>query len=77
MGKPAYESIPASTPKQYLELRGADHFAARNTTNGTVRDAVTNFLKAYLDGDSAYDGYVCPAQPMSAAISDSASSCPK
>jgi dienelactone hydrolase len=77
MGKPAYESIPASTPKQYLELRGADHFAVRGKTDGTVRDAVTDFLKAYLDGDSAYDEHVCPAQPVSAVISDSASSCPK
>ncbi|MBM7412501.1 dienelactone hydrolase [Clavibacter michiganensis] len=77
MGKPAYDSIPASTPKQYLELRGADHYAARAKTDGTVRDAVTNFLKAYLDGNSAYKKYVCPAQPVSAAISDSASSCPR
>ena len=77
MGKPAYESIPASTPKQYLELRGADHLAFRNKEDGTVRDAVTNFLKTYLDGKSAYAKYVCPAQPISAAISDSASSCPR
>ncbi|CCE74217.1 alpha/beta hydrolase [Clavibacter nebraskensis] len=77
MGRPACDSIPASTPKQYLELRGADHFAARAKTDGTVRDAVTNFLKAYLDGNSAYRKYVCPAQPVSAAISDSASSCPR
>ncbi|OUE24255.1 dienelactone hydrolase family protein [Clavibacter michiganensis] len=77
MGKPAYDSIPASTPKQYLELRGADHLAARATTNGTVRDAVTNFLKVYLDGNSAYRKYVCPAPPTSAAISESASSCPR
>ncbi|KZC94378.1 MULTISPECIES: alpha/beta hydrolase [Clavibacter] len=77
MGKPAYESIPNTTAKQYLELRGADHLAFRNKENGTVRDAVTNFLKVYMDGNSAYKPYVCPAQPISAAISDSASSCPK
>lgn len=76
MGKPAYESIPASTPKQYLELRGADHLAFRNKANGTVLGAVTSFLKTYLDGNSAYKKHVCPAQPVSAAISDSASSCP-
>ncbi|MBT1636101.1 lipase [Clavibacter tessellarius] len=77
MGKPAYESIPSTTAKQYLELRGADHFVARGKSNATVRDAVTNFLKAYLDGDSAAKASACTAAPISDTISDSASSCTK
>ncbi|WP_414172959.1 hypothetical protein [Clavibacter tessellarius] len=42
-----------------------------------MRDAVTNFLKAYLDGDSAAKASACTAAPISDTISDSASSCTK
>jgi dienelactone hydrolase len=77
MGKPAYDSIPAATPKQYLELKGADHFVGQRTPNATIRVAATAFLKRYLDGNSSYAEYICPAPKVGGPLSASVSSCGK
>jgi dienelactone hydrolase len=75
MGKPAYDSIPASTPKQYLELRDADHDTFSRHRDGTLRVAITAFLKRYLDDNSAYAPFICPAPKATGPISVSVSSC--
>jgi dienelactone hydrolase len=74
-GKPAYASIPAGTPKQYLELKGLGHAAGEHVPVATIRVAVTAFLKRYLDGNSAYAKYICPAPKVGGPISASTSSC--
>ncbi|RII99937.1 lipase, partial [Clavibacter nebraskensis] len=76
-GKPAYDSIPAGTPKQYLELKGLDHYAGEHAPVAAIRNAVTAFLKRYLDGNSAYAKFICPAPKVGGPISVSLSSCPK
>jgi len=76
-GKPAYDSIPAGTPKQYLELKGLGHAAGEHVPVATIRTAVTAFLKRYLDGNSAYAKFICPAPKVGGPISASLSSCPK
>ncbi|OUE22408.1 Lipase 1 [Clavibacter michiganensis] len=76
-GKPAYDSIPAGTPKQYLELKGLGHGAGEHVPVPTIRNAVTAFLKRYLDGNSAYAKFICPAPKVGGPISVSLSSCPK
>jgi hypothetical protein len=42
-----------------------------------MRNAVTAFLKRYLDGNSAYAKFICPAPKVAGPISASLSSCPK
>lgn len=76
-GKPAYDSIPAGTPKQYLDLKGLDHYAGEHAPVAAIRNAVTAFLKRYLDGNSAYAKFICPAPKVGGPISVSLSSCPK
>ncbi|KDP89874.1 MULTISPECIES: alpha/beta hydrolase [Clavibacter] len=76
-GKPAYDSIPAGTPKQYLELKGLGHAAGEHVPVATIRTAVTAFLKRYLDGNSAYAKFICPAPKVGGPISASVSYCPK
>lgn len=76
-GKPAYDSIPAGTPKQYLELKGLGHYAGEHAPVAAIRTAVTAFLKRYLDGNSAYAKFICPAPKVGGPISASLSSCPK
>jgi len=75
-GKPAYDSIPAGTPKQYLQLTGLGHAAGMGTPSATIRTAVTDFLERYLDGDTAYAKDICPAPAVGGPISASTSSCP-
>lgn len=76
-GKPAYDSIPAGTSKQYLELAGVGHEGGQHVPSATIRNAVTAFLKRYLDGNSAYAKFICPAPKVGGPISASLSSCPK
>ncbi|MWJ15885.1 lipase [Clavibacter michiganensis subsp. michiganensis] len=75
-GKPAYDSIPAGTPKQYLQLTGLGHAAGMGKPTATIRAAITAFLERYLDGDTAYSKDICPAPKVGGAISASTSSCP-
>ncbi|MBM7027040.1 dienelactone hydrolase family protein, partial [Clavibacter zhangzhiyongii] len=76
-GKPIYDSIPVGTPKQYLELTGLGHGAGEHVPAPTIRVAVTAFLKRYLDGNSAYAKYICPAPKVGGPVSASLSSCPQ
>ncbi|MBM7412642.1 dienelactone hydrolase [Clavibacter michiganensis] len=73
MGKRMYRSIPAPTPKEYVELRGAGHTAGVRTPNATIRDAATTFLARYLDGDESVS--ICPAPAATGPISASMSYC--
>ncbi|OUE30647.1 Lipase 1 [Clavibacter michiganensis] len=73
MGKRMYRSIPAPTPKEHIELRGAGHTAGVRTPNDTIRDAATTFLARYLDGDTSVS--VCPAPAATGPISESAAYC--
>jgi dienelactone hydrolase len=74
-GRPSYDSIPTTTPKQYIELAGKDHFAPMSS-EPTIRAAVVAFLKLHLDGNSAYAEFVCPAPPVGGPILVSESVCP-
>ncbi len=76
-GKPAYDSIPAGTPKHSMELAGIGHEGGQHVPSATIRNAVTAFLKRYLDGNSAYAKFICPAPKVGGPISASLSSCPK
>ncbi|AJW79243.1 lipase [Clavibacter michiganensis subsp. insidiosus] len=75
-GKPAYDSIPAGTPKQYLQLTGLGHAAGMGKPVATIRAAITAFLERYLDGDTAAAKQICPAPKVGGPISASTSSCP-
>lgn len=74
-GKPAYDSIPAGTPKEYIQLRGVGHAAGMGTPSATIRVAVTTFLTRYLDGDLASARSICPAPKVGGPVSASTSSC--
>jgi len=52
-----FQSIPASTPKLYMEIDGGDHFVAdteRGPDLATVGRYVLAWLKLYVDGDEGY-----------------------
>jgi alpha-beta hydrolase superfamily lysophospholipase len=74
---PFYNSIPATTPKAYLELAGADHFAT-NSPNTTVGAEGVAWLKRFVDGDTRFSPFLCPS-PSAApagAVSQYLSNCP-
>ena len=71
---PFYNSLPASAEKAYLELRGASHFFPQ-TANTTMAKYMISWLKRWVDDDTRYDQFLCPA-PNDSAIGDYRDTCP-
>ena len=67
--EPFYNTIPTSTDKAYLELRGASHFAP-NSSNTTIAKYSISWLKRYVDDDTRYTQFLCPAPTTTVAISE-------
>jgi dienelactone hydrolase len=55
---PLYNGIPSTTPKMYVELRGASHFAP-NSTNADISRMAVSWMKRWVDGDTRYNVYLC------------------
>ena len=72
--EPFYQGLPASIDKAYLELAGASHFAP-NTSNTTIAKYSISWLKRFVDDDTRYDQFLCPA-PRASAISEYRDTCP-
>ena len=72
--RPFYQTLPATTPRSYLELRGASHFAP-NLSNTTIAKYSIAWLKRFVDDDQRYTQFLCPA-PADTALSDVRTSCP-
>jgi alpha-beta hydrolase superfamily lysophospholipase len=73
--QPFYTSLPGSLPKAYLELAGASHFAP-NSSNTTIAQYSVSWLKRFVDNDSRYSQFLCPAPTAGGTISEYRSTCP-
>lgn len=71
---PFYNSIPASAEKAYMELDGASHFFPQ-TSNTTMAKYMISWLKRFVDNDTRYDQFLCPA-PDDRAIEEYRDTCP-
>lgn len=71
---PFYNSLPASSEKAYMELRGASHFFPQSP-NTTMAKYMISWLKRWVDDDTRYDQFLCPA-PNDSAIGDYRATCP-
>nr|WP_245623253.1 dienelactone hydrolase family protein [Spirillospora albida] len=72
--EPFYSTIPAASEKAYLELAGASHFAP-NSNNTTIAKYSISWLKRFIDNDTRYEQFICPA-PREATISEYRDTCP-
>jgi predicted dienelactone hydrolase len=72
--QPFYESIPASSEKAYLELNGASHFFPQ-TTDTTTGKYMVAWLKRFVDDDTRYEQFLCPA-PRGTTIEEYRDTCP-
>jgi predicted dienelactone hydrolase len=70
-------SLPATTPKAYAELAGADHFVS-NSPSAKVGAATVTWLKRFVDDDERYTSIICGARLGigSSELSAFASNCP-
>ncbi|WP_189245711.1 alpha/beta hydrolase family protein [Streptosporangium pseudovulgare] len=72
--EPFYTSIPASSEKAYMELNGASHFFPQ-TPNTTMAKYMISWMKRFIDDDTRYEQFLCPA-PRSLAIQEYRDTCP-
>jgi predicted dienelactone hydrolase len=72
--EPFYTNLPSTLDKAYLELAGASHFAP-NSSNTTIAKYSIAWLKRFVDNDTRYEQFLCPA-PRSTAISEYRDTCP-
>jgi predicted dienelactone hydrolase len=72
--EPFYTSLSAAPDKAYLELNNASH-SAPTSTNVTVAKYSISWLKRFIDNDTRYDQFLCPA-PSGAAIQEYRDTCP-
>lgn len=71
---PLYEGLPDATPRAYLELRGASHFAP-NRSNTMIASQSIAWLKRYVDDDLRYEQFVCPGPSTGIELSDARTNC--
>jgi predicted dienelactone hydrolase len=72
--EPFYTSLPSTLDKAYLELNNATH-SAPTSPNVTVAKYSISWLKRFVDDDTRYDQFLCPA-PSGAAIEQWRDTCP-
>ncbi len=65
---PFYTSIPSSTPKIFMELRGASHFFPQSSDPNVSRFTIS-WYKRWLDLDTRYSQFL-NTTPSSTAVSD-------
>jgi predicted dienelactone hydrolase len=72
--EPFYTSLPSTSDKAYLELNNASH-SAPTATNVTIAKYSISWLKRFIDNDTRYEQFLCPA-PSGSAISEYRDTCP-
>ncbi|WP_199199586.1 dienelactone hydrolase family protein [Micromonospora sp. RP3T] len=72
--EPFYTSLPATLNKAYLELNAASH-SAPTSPNVTVAKYSISWLKRFVDDDTRYEQFLCPA-PRGSAIEEYRDTCP-
>ena len=72
--EPFYTSLPSSSDKAYLELNNASH-SAPTAANVTIAKYSISWLKRFIDNDTRYEQFLCPA-PSGSAIQEYRDTCP-
>ncbi|HET9141679.1 alpha/beta hydrolase [Actinophytocola sp.] len=73
--EPFYTSLTAAPDKAYLELNNASH-SAPTRANTTVAKYSISWLKRFIDNDTRYDQFLCPAPAPSTLIQEYRATCP-
>ena len=72
--EPFYDSIPAASEKAYLEINDASHMVVTSPNVTTAKYTIA-WLKRFVDDDTRYDQFLCPA-PSGSTISEYRQTCP-
>lgn len=73
--EPFYTSMSSAPEKAYLEVNNATHSAPTEGGNVTVAKYALSWLKHFIDNDTRYDQFLCPA-PSGSTIQEYRATCP-
>lgn len=73
--EPFYTSLPATLDKAYLELNNASHLAPISA-NTTIAKYSISWLKRFIDNDTRYEQFLCPAPRPGTLIEEYRDTCP-
>ncbi|RAY14630.1 alpha/beta hydrolase [Actinomadura craniellae] len=73
--EPFYNNLTGARDRAYLELNNADHFTF-TSSNTTIAKYSISWMKRFLDDDTRYDRFLCPAPSPSSTIQEYRNSCP-
>ncbi|BBH68735.1 lipase [Actinoplanes sp. OR16] len=73
--EPFYTSMSSAPEKAYLEVNNATHSAPTEGGNVTVAKYALSWLKRFIDDDTRYDQFLCPA-PSASTIEEYRATCP-
>ncbi|MBW6434408.1 dienelactone hydrolase family protein [Actinoplanes hulinensis] len=73
--EPFYTSMSSAPDKAYLELNNASHSAPTSGQNVTAAKYSLSWIKRFIDNDTRYDQFLCPA-PSGTAIQEYRATCP-
>ncbi|GAA1624154.1 dienelactone hydrolase family protein [Actinoplanes couchii] len=73
--EPFYTSLTAAPEKAYLEVNNATHSAPTEGGNVTVAKYALSWVKRFIDDDTRYDQFLCPA-PSGTTIEEYRATCP-
>jgi alpha-beta hydrolase superfamily lysophospholipase len=73
--EPFYTSLTNAVEKAYLELNNASHSTTNSDNPATSRYALA-WLKRFVDNDTRYDQFLCPAPAPSTQIEEYRATCP-
>ncbi|OLR94321.1 alpha/beta hydrolase [Actinokineospora bangkokensis] len=72
---PMYASIKASPNEGYLKLKNADHFTV-NSYSATLTKFTVSWMKRYVDEDTRYTQFLCPAPQPDPSFASFQMTCP-
>ena len=73
---PLYEGLTGAAERAYLELDNASH-SVPTSANALISRFSVAWLKRFVDGNTAYDAFLCPPPPAgTTGISQYRSTCP-
>jgi predicted dienelactone hydrolase len=73
--EPFYTSLSSAPEKAYLEVNNATHSAPTEGGNVTVAKYALSWVKRFIDDDTRYDQFLCPA-PSGSTIQEYRATCP-
>ena len=71
-----YQNLASAPEKAYAEFNNADHFVSGANGNRPTSRFTVSWFKRFVDNDTRYDQFLCPAPAAGATLDEYRATCP-